>query len=750
MTGRAPFMRSTFGRFVAAVCAAFTIFSTHAGTLADYPEYPYAQTSYNEPLRGQFHFSSQSGWMNDINGPVYYRGTYHMFYQHNPHGLGWDTMHWGHATSTDLVHWVQQPVSLEPGVHDVTLFSGSAWVDTANVTGLKRGSDDPILLYTNTNGVSIAYSTDGAKTFKMFNGGAKVVTTPGESRDPKVQWDAQHNRWVMVIWQAGAGMSFYTSTNLLQWSPVGSIGASWAFECPDLYMLPLDGNTTQPRWVLQDASGRYVVGALDANSMFATDWSGPQWMDKASTGGPGPWYAPQTFNQLPGGRVVQVAWQADNRGWTWTGNASFPVELTLKTYPEGVRVARNPVAEINGIRGAAQTWGPTAITPNVATNPLAGIEAELYELRAEFDLTGATAGSFGFQLHRSSGGTSDASVMYDIGARTLQGQPMPPVNNRVKIRVLVDRGQLEVFGDDGHLVLSRNVDFNPANLGIGLVANGGNVSLVSLTFNRLNPIWGRGRAGRAPKNAIVATVSQGRCVDRDVASGRVQTWDCLGGSNQAWTLDSTGAVSTGGVCLELPPGQTANHTLVQVAACNGGAHQKWRQGNFGSLVNLASGRCLDADVGDYGNGRQLQVYDCVGGPNQSWVGPTFTGAATSRISWSNTASCVDRDVASGRVQIWSCNGGANQSWTTHGSGELTTGGLCMQLMPGQTANRSLVSVAACTGATNQAWSRVGSSSWMNLAAGRCLDLDAGDTTNGRQLQVWDCVGGPNQTWLGPR
>src|SRR3712207_7703675 len=66
-----------------------------AGIPGDYPEFPYPPTTYDEPQRGQFHFSSRSGWMNDVNAPLYHEGTYHLFYQHNPHGLGWDTMHWG-------------------------------------------------------------------------------------------------------------------------------------------------------------------------------------------------------------------------------------------------------------------------------------------------------------------------------------------------------------------------------------------------------------------------------------------------------------------------------------------------------------------------------------------------------------------------------------------------------------------------------------------------------------------------------
>ncbi|MER7243869.1 ricin-type beta-trefoil lectin domain protein [Kribbella sp. NPDC000426] len=617
--------------FLAAILALTGLTATPAavaGSPSDYPEYPYAATDYTEPFRGQFHFSPQNGFMNDINAPLYYRGVYHLFFQHNPHGLGWDAaVHWGHATSTDLVHWTQQPIALEPGVQSGNLWSGSGWVDVNNVTGLKVGSDDPILLFTNTDGVSIAYSTDGAKTFQMYNGGAKVITDPVESRDPKVQWDPDHNRWELVTFRAGTGAAFYTSTNLLDWTYRGAYAASWFVECPDLYQLPLDGNVNAKKWVLQDASGEYVVGSLDANGLFVADSSTQQRMEWGVSGAafpPSTWYAPQTFNQLPNGRVVQLAWQPTNAGVTWTGNASFPVELALKTYPEGIRITRNPVSEISMIRTSTQTWGARTIDP--ATDPLSGISADTYELTAQFDLTGVTASEFGFRLHARSDGSSDRTVAYSVGAQTLYGASMPPISNLVTIRLLVDRGQLEVFGNDGKTVVSDNVAFDSSSgtLGIHLYAAGGAVTLTSLTFSPIGSTWTPAPEGAAPAGGIASTARQDMCVDRDVASGKVQLWTCLANSNQTWSLDSLGQLTTGGVCLEVPSGQTANLTLVHVATCTGGSNQIWREGNYGTLINLASGRCLDLPEADFTNGRQLQIYDCVGTRNQSWVGPDHT------------------------------------------------------------------------------------------------------------------------------
>lgn len=283
-----------------------------ASVAGEYPEFPYAATAYTEPYRGQFHFSSRGGWMNDINAPLYHNGVYHVFYQHNPHGLQWDTMHWGHATSPDLLHWTQQPIALEPGVHPGNLFSGGGVVDANNTSGLGIGAEGPIVVFTGTDGVSVAYSNDGARTFQPYDGGRQVFTMPANSRDPKVLWHAPTNRWVMVVWSDAGGNAahIYTSPNLLDWAFRSRYAADWLFECPDLFPLQVDGSGAT-RWVLADAQGEYVVGDFDGTT-FTTDWTAPQAMDRGDTGFTGSFYAGLTFSNMPDGRTVQMAWMPGN------------------------------------------------------------------------------------------------------------------------------------------------------------------------------------------------------------------------------------------------------------------------------------------------------------------------------------------------------------------------------------------------------------------------------------------------------
>jgi fructan beta-fructosidase len=466
-----------------------------AGEAADYPEFPYPATDYQEQLRGQFHFSPRAGWMNDINAPLYYEGRYHLFFQHNPHGLQWDTMHWGHATSPDMVHWTQQPIALEPGVHPGNLFSGGGVVDTADTSGLAAGGHAPIVVFTGTDGVRVNYSTDGARTFQPYDGGRPVIDLPANSRDPKVFWHAVSRQWILVVWSdaGGNGVRIYSSPDLLHWAFRSRYAASWLFECPDMFPLPVDG-TGEVKWVLSDAAGEYVVGSFDGTS-FVADSPEPQSMDHGRTGFTGTFYAPLTFANLPDDRIVQMAWMPGNHGGTWTGNASFPVQLGLRRYPEGLRVTRTPVAELAALRGATTTWTGPVVTPDGEGDPLRGADGDTYELTAEFDVAASTAERFGFQLHVRADGGYDRAVLYDREAGTLDGVPMPAVDGKVRVQLLVDRGQLEVFGDGGRVSITDNVDFDgaPASRGLRTVAEGGSVRVTSLRMTSLASAWGDGQ-----------------------------------------------------------------------------------------------------------------------------------------------------------------------------------------------------------------------------------------------------------------
>lgn len=443
-----------------------------------YPSFPYPVTNYQEDNRGQFHFSSRSGWMNDVNAPLYYRGVYHLYYQHAPNSLVWDTMHWGHATSTDLVHWQQRPIALDPAVHPGDLWSGGGVVDTGNVTGLKSGDDDPILVFSGTNGVQVFYSLDGGNTFQTFADGKKVVKPNAQtSRDPKVFWDPVAKHWGMVVWsdEGGNGADFYISSNLLDWTFGSRYQADWLFECPDMVRMPLDGGY---KWVLSDAGGEYVVGDFDGTTFHPLSRT-QQKINQTDTHPGGAYYAALTFANLPvKDRVVSMAWQGENFGTIWTGNATFPVDQRLKQTPDGPRVVSTPIPEIATIRNATRTWQDRTLDSASAKQLLDDVQAGTYELEATID--GQDAKRFGFRLK------TNREVVYDAEAQTLDGAALRPEHGKVKLRLLVDRGQLEVFGNDGEVYQSYNVDFKENGLEFFV---DGTLKLESLTLHELRSIW---------------------------------------------------------------------------------------------------------------------------------------------------------------------------------------------------------------------------------------------------------------------
>ena len=198
---------------------------------------PDSQHVYHEANRPQFHFTSRRGWLNDPNGLVWQAGVYHLFYQHNPFGWSWGNMHWGHAESTDLVHWQERPTALYPRQFGDWCFSGSAVVDAHNTGGFQTGSQPPIVVaFTSTGrGECIAFSNDRGKTWQEYEGNP-VVKHAG--RDPKLVWHEPSRRWIMAVYdEAGGrqGIAFHTSPDLKQWTFGSKIDGF--FECPDLFEL---------------------------------------------------------------------------------------------------------------------------------------------------------------------------------------------------------------------------------------------------------------------------------------------------------------------------------------------------------------------------------------------------------------------------------------------------------------------------------------------------------------------------------
>jgi len=301
-------------------------------------EYSFASskpaTTYHEVLRPKIHFTVSTGWNNDPNGMVYYDGVYHMFYQHNPAGNMWGNMHWGHATSTDMIHFKEEDIALRPD-HLGAVYSGSAFVDYDNAAGFKENENDPIILFYTAAGhrfnQCVAYSTDKGKTFKRYEKNPIIPFYTFWNRDPKVIKCEDLGCYIMAVFLEDENNNFmiYKSDNLLDWTEVQKVPIKGDFECPDIYKIKVE-ETGEYVYVLQGACGGYVIGHIvDGKFEFSEE---PQkcLYDKYLD------YCAQSYSNL-GNRIVQVNWQKSiaYEDMPWGSNLSLPQEVTMHKNKDG-------------------------------------------------------------------------------------------------------------------------------------------------------------------------------------------------------------------------------------------------------------------------------------------------------------------------------------------------------------------------------------------------------------------------------
>ncbi|MCX5637104.1 MAG: hypothetical protein NTX52_05350, partial [Planctomycetota bacterium] len=273
--------------------------------------FPGADTVYHEEYRPQFHFSSRRGWINDSNGLVYYKGQYHLFYQHNPYGVSHGNMTWGHALSKDMIHWQELPDAIHPDQAG-DIYSGSGLVDWHNTSGLQKGQEKALVLfYTNAGGKpwsegkpftqSIAYSNDAGQTWAKYEGNPVVGHIKGRNRDPKVIWHALSRQWIMALYLDKNDYAILGSKDMRKWTHLSNLTVPGVAECPDLFEIPIEGSDGQSKWVFWGANGKYLIGDFDGAEFTAeTEPLQTEWGNGA--------YAGQTWSDAPDGRRLWIGW----------------------------------------------------------------------------------------------------------------------------------------------------------------------------------------------------------------------------------------------------------------------------------------------------------------------------------------------------------------------------------------------------------------------------------------------------------
>ncbi len=402
---------------------------------------------YTESYRPQFHFSPETGWLNDPNGMVYYDGEYHLFYQYAAKEINISSpKHWGHAVSTDLVYWEHLPAALSPDSLG-EIWSGSAVVDWKNTSGLQTGNEAVLVaIFTHFDkGLqqqSIAYSNDRGRTWTKYTRNP-VVPNPGlcDFRDPKVFWHPSTAHWVMVL-AAGDRVMLYTSPNLIDWrfsSQFGELegahGGVW--ECPDLFPLNVDGNPAAEMWVLLVSVGsgapnggsgtQYFIGSFDGET-FTNDLpaTAVNWIDHGLDN-----YAGVTYSDIPndGRRRILMGWMSN---WIyaykvptspWRGAMTLPRELKLANRQNGEpQLISKPVSELAKLRVEqiysllSQGEIPKATLLPAGNHPLIReIDGETLEILAE--IKPGNTSQFGIRLKNEA--SDQALVGYDVEAQVL-------------------------------------------------------------------------------------------------------------------------------------------------------------------------------------------------------------------------------------------------------------------------------------------------------------------------------------------
>lgn len=472
------------------------------------------------------HYTPERHWMSDPNGLVYHDGTWHLFFQHNPEGIDLGNISWGHATSTDLVTWTDQPVAIE-ATDDELVFSGSVVVDHDNTSGFGTGDQPPLVaVYTsvlgegsglpaNTQAQSLAYSTDGGDTWQRYDANPVLRLPEPEARgfrDPKVFWYEPGGYWVMVAVVADARVvKLFRSDDLKDWTALSELPAPGVdeglVEVPDLFPLPLDGDGEE-RWVLvmnlnggakDGGSGaRYVVGDFDGTTFRPDDPAGA-WVDE----GPD-FYAAGTWNEAPGGERVAIAWMSN---WAyagdvptdpWRGTMTTPRRLALRTIDGQARLVAEPVV---AERRPEPAYEQASVEVDDAVEALpADVRGTVADV--ELVIEPGTAEVAEVVVHRSPDGSAGTRITYDPAAATLTVDrsrsgvtdfsprfatvhratvPAEAVEDGLDLRILADRSSVEVFAAGGAVTFTDLVLPAQGSDGIALAAQGGSASFRDVT-----------------------------------------------------------------------------------------------------------------------------------------------------------------------------------------------------------------------------------------------------------------------------
>lgn len=484
---------------------------------------------YDELYRPQFHFSPEEKWMNDPNGMVYLNGEYHLFYQYYPDSTVWGPMHWGHAVSTDLVHWQHLPIALYPDSLGY-IFSGSAVYDQYNTSELGTLENPPLVAIFTYHNIEkeragqndyqtqgIAYSTDKGRTWAKYNQNP-VLSNPGirDFRDPKVLWYQKDQKWIMTL-AVQNHVEFYSSPNLKEWKKEsdfgidkGAHGGVW--ECPELLQIEQEV-THEKKWVLISSinpgglnggsATQYFVGNFDGNT-FNTDQTETKWIDFGADN-----YAGVTWSNIPkaDGRTLFIGWMSN---WQyaevvptdkWRSAMTFPRELVLTT---DNHIMSTPVKELENLRSRSAKLKEKNITNSVDLTTEIPFSIEHAELNFDFQFesqmktislvfSNSKEEKLVVKIDKENQSltidrTKSGSIMFSKYFYARHTAPIK-LEKELKIQILLDVSSIELFANDGLITMTDIFFPSEPFSNVMIETEGDPVILKDCTIYKLNSIW---------------------------------------------------------------------------------------------------------------------------------------------------------------------------------------------------------------------------------------------------------------------
>ncbi|MCY7172761.1 GH32 C-terminal domain-containing protein [Streptococcus gallolyticus subsp. gallolyticus] len=536
-----------------------------------------AEVYYNENFRDQYHYSVKDGWANDPNGLVYYNGVYHMFYQFYD-DIQWGPMHWAHATSTDLIHWEDQPIAFYPD-YNGAMFSGCIVADPNNTSGLFEGDKGGLVALITADGegqrIKVAYSKDEGKTWqKLDEVAADWSTDPLQNRDfrdPKVfRWEG---KWFMVL--AGGPLRIYSSDNLLDWS-VESTYPDLHTECPDLYPIMAEGNTV--KWVLSRGGRYYKVGDLkqvDGHWKFVAD-ADYQESDGIMNFGKDSYAAMTYYVQDFGTKDNPTIPQIIELNWmnTWdnycnlvaerTGqkfNGTFNLNLTLGLVKDGDKyvLTQTPIKAYESLRDVDHKVEYKDVVVGKDNNLFKDFSGDTYEIVAHFKPSDRTT-KVGFNLRVGQGEVT--KVYYDLQTgriaidrsqsgiiltelfRNVDSQAVTRnADGSIDLHIFVDRASVEVFTKGDTVTGANQIFTSPQSLGLGVFAEGYEAK-ADIALYPLKSIWKDKVETTKPQSIVPASAKNVRMNVGDSTVVKAYVSPAVVNQDLLWSILNNGNVST--------------------------------------------------------------------------------------------------------------------------------------------------------------------------------------------------------------